>query len=61
MEHTPDPNWHVRRYEPTPTRWVGAPRWWDDERDTERAGCDVSERARATTSPREPEQQTSNH
>jgi len=36
---TPDPAWHVRRYEPAPTRWVGSLAIADDSDDPERDGA----------------------
>ena len=44
---TPDPAWHVRRYEPAPTRWVGALTVADDARDPERDGGAASPARRA--------------
>jgi hypothetical protein len=36
MEHTPDPaHWHDRRYEPTPTAWLGPVTTDDGEHDPE--------------------------
>lgn len=48
MEHTPDPAWHERRWEPGPTAWFGPVTTDDGERDPENDDSPRADTAKRT-------------